>query len=558
MNKFLILFKHELKSQLPRMPRKGRRYDLFGVLLASLVVLFVCAVFSVLLSAIVSTYSTVRIDKVSAPILRSKELINVAYIAVFCSLVCAGLENMRRTLTDRKHRELFLRMPVSSESIVLAKLLTVLVFSYALAFALIATVSVIFYTSSPLPVSFLLRSVAVWVLMPLIAFLVSTLLLVLYIKLVDFISDKYALILIMVTSVLMGAFYVYSRFLSVMQRLIETGSIKYLFNEKFVDTLTSLLKWGYPVSPLSEIALGEEVIIPVLISIALALFAPAFAYLISKTLYTATVYKNDKERSPKGARRDKGAHSTLTSLMIKELICIYRDPKSAFSYLAVAASMPVMVYCSYTLFDSLIRGAIGMVVTFPLATLIVLIFSILTNTFCATNVSRDGAAAMKVKTYPVKASTILLAKVLLCAVVSSLSIAVSIAVLVISGKLAIFDGFALLLIAAAFSMAQIFVATRMDLASAKLSSSLAEMRSANNVTLAKVVTLGILLALLAGMLSVVAYIFSLGSSVSFISELHFTVAHSYVLPAIVSALYLALAIAYYRIGIEKSLDDLSM
>ena len=558
MNKFLILFRHELRSQLPRMPRKGRRYDLFGVLLASLVVLFICAVFSVLLSAIVSSYSVVRIDKVSAPILRSKELINVAYIAVFCALVSTGLENMRRTLTDRKHRELFLRMPVSSETIFLAKLATVLVFSYALALVLIATVSVIFYTSAPLPWTFLLRSVAVWVLMPLSAFLVSTLLLVPYIKLVEFISGKYALILVLVTSMLMGAFYVYSRFLSVMQKLIETGSIKYLFNEKFVNTLTSFLKWGYPVSPLAEIALGERVLLPIALSLVFALLAPISAYLISKRLYTATVYKNEKERTPRGTRRERRAHSTLVSLMIKELICIYRDPKSAFSYLAVAASMPVMVYCSYTLFDSLIRGAIGMVVTFPLATLTVLIFSILTNTFCATNVSRDGAAAMKVKTYPVKASTILFAKVLLCAVVSSLSIGVSIAVLLIFGKLSAFDSFVLLLIAVAFSMAQIFVATRMDLGSARLSSSVAEMRSANNVTLAKVVTLGILLALLAGMLSVVAYILSLGSSVSFIKDLELTVAHSYALPAIVSALYLAFAVAYYLIGIKKSLDELSM
>ena len=60
------------------------------------------------------------------------------------------------------------------------------------------------------------------------------------------------------------------------------------------------------------------------------------------------------------------------------------------------------------------------------------------------------------------------------------------------------------------------------------------------------------------MLSVVAYILSLGSSVSFIKDLELTVAHSYVLPAIVSALYLAFAVAYYLIGIEKSLDELSM
>lgn len=558
MNKFQTLFKHELKSQLPLFNRNGRRRDLFGALLLALVIIFISAVFIMLLSAIVSSYVLVKVDKVSNPILRAKELLNVCYLAVLLALVVAGLENMRRSLTDRKHKELFLRLPLSSEAIFLSKLASLLVSSYALAFILISTVSIVFYTSAPLHWTFFLRSAAVWIFMPVTAFLISTLLLVPYIKLVEFISDKYALLLVLVTSLIIGAFYIYSRFLGAVQSLIETGSIKYLFNEKFVRTLAALLKWGYPAAPYSEIALSTKPLFSIAMVLLFTLLAPVMAYLISKRLFTATIYRNEKPRRPVGTKLSKHKMSPLGSLIKKEFISIYRDPKSAFSYFAVAASMPFMVYCCYTLFDSLLMGAIGMSVKFPLAILIVLIFSILTNTFCATNVSRDGAAAIKVKTYPVKASTILFAKVLLCAVVSSVSIIVGITVLVVSAGLAPLDGLAVAFIALSFSLAQIFVATRMDLGAARLSSSIQEMRSANNITVAKVITLGILLALAAGLLSLVCYVLSLGSSLSSIKDLGLTTAHAYVLPAVISALYLAFAVAYYRIGIDKSLDALSM
>lgn len=558
MNKFLTLFKHELKSQLPLLPRKGRRYDLFGVLLMFLVVIIISAVFVVMLSAIVSSYVLVKVDKVTDPVLRSKELLNVSYIAVLLALVMAGLENMRRSLSDRKEKELYLRLPVTGETIFLAKLSTLLISSYALAFVLICAVSLIFYTSAPLTWTFLVRSFAVWLFMPLTAFFISTLLLVPYIKFVEFISDKYALLLILVTSLIMGAFYVYSQFLGVVQKLVETGSIKYLFNEKFVGTLAALLKWVLPTSAYTTMALGGsavEVIITLLFTLILA---PLTAYFISRKLFTATIYKNEKQRAPHKKRLTKTKISPLMSLVKKEFICIYRDPKSAFSYFAVAASMPFMVYCCYTLFDSLLMSAIGMSVKFPLAILTVLIFSILTNTFCATNVSRDGAAAIKVKTYPVKASTILLAKVLLCSVVSTLSVIVSIVTITIAAGLSFADALVVAFVSITFSIAQIFVATRMDLGGARLSSNLAEMRSTNNITVAKVITIGIILSLVAGLTSLVSYVFSLGSTVSFVKDLGLTVAHAYLFPSAVSTLYLAFAIAYYRIGIGKCLDGLSM
>lgn len=558
MDNFLILFKHELRMQFPLKPQKGKKVDILGSLLSVLMVILIAAVFVILLSTVVSNYVLVKVNKVADPLLRTKELLNLCYTGVLVALVMAGLENMRKTLMEKKYKSLFLRLPVKHQTIFASKLATILISNYILALILIVTINTIFFVSVELPATFWLMTFFIWLFMPMAAFLIATVLLVPYIKMIDFISNKYTLMFVSITAIIMGAFLIYSGFLEVVQGLLETGSIKFLFNEKFITTLQTLAKWTYPANCFADIALGTNLIVSFAVAIGVALVAVFFVYFVSKSLFYATLYKNENRRHGGKKKVQRTVLSPLTTLMKKEFICIFREPKNLFSYFAIAASMPVMVYCCYTLFESLITNTIGMQVNFPLATLIVLIFSILTNTFCATNITRDGAAAIKVKMYPVKASTILLAKVLLCGIVSSLAIVISLIVLASSTTLATGDAIVCAIIAIAFSTAQIFIATRMDLNGAKLTSSLSEMQSASNRTIAKVVTLGIVLALVAGILSVMSYIFSIGDSIDFIAKLGLTKAHAYVLPAMISVIYLGSAIAYYSVRIEKSLEDLML
>ena len=562
MNKFSILFKHELKMQFPLRSRSGKKRDVFGTLLSALMIILISAVFVILLSTVVSNYVLVKVNKVADPVLRAKELLNLCYTVVIVILAFVGLENMRRALTDKRYKELFLRLPVKQETIFASKIATLLISNYLLAFVLILTVDLIFYFSAPLPSGFFAMLPVVWVLMPMVALLIATILLVPYIKLIDFIGNKYTVMLVSVTALIMGAFFLYSYFLKVVQSLLETGSIKFLFNEKFINAMQSLSEWTYPANCFASLALLDNVLSSLAICVAVAAVAVVMVYFVSKKLFYATLYKNEIKRKSFRIKEQKKAHKPLVSLMKKEFICIFRSPKNLFSYFAIAASMPVMTYCCYTLFESLIKNtigeAIGNAVSFSLAVLVVLIFSILTNTFCATNVTRDGAAAIKVKMFPVKASTILLAKVLLCVIVNSLSIIVSLTVLALSTSLSVTDAIICAVIAMAFSTAQIFIATRMDLNGARLSSSLAQMHSLSNRTIAKVVTLGILLAIVAGILSVVSCVFSFGSAIPFIAELGLTKTHAYLFPSIVSVIYLGAAVAYYGFRIDKSLDGLSL
>ena len=453
MNSFLILFKHELKTQFPLKPQKGKRIDVFGTLLVVAMIALIAAVFIALLSNVVENYALVKVNKIADPLARTEEMLSVCYLVIIGALTLAGLENMRRTLTEQKYKEIFLRMPVKHEDIFFAKLLTLLISNYALAFLLIVSLNLIFYLSTPLSPSFWLMSVFVWLFMPMVAFLLSTLLLIPYIKVMEFISSRYAVLFVTVTILVMSAFLVYSRLLGAVQSLLETGSIKYLFNEEFINTLASLLKWGYPANCFAGIALSRRLVLSFAVAIGLSAVAIVSVYLISKRLFFATLYKNEAKRG--FVRRKEAARKLppLIALMQKEFISILREPKNLFSYFAIAASMPLMVYCCYTLFASLILNMLGMRVDFPLALIVVLIFTILTNTFASNNVTRDGAAAMKVKVFPVKASTILLSKVLLCDIVSSLSVIASVITLAVSSSLGFVDSLVITLIAIAFSTA---------------------------------------------------------------------------------------------------------
>ncbi len=541
--------------QFPFKPQKGK-FDLLGSILSLLTTAIVVVIFVMLVSSIVENYVVVEINKVPAPLERGKELLNLCYAAIILATSAVCVVKMRNTLTEKRDKALFLRLPVSQQTLFMSKLCTLMIWNYVLAFVLMGSVNVIFFLALKPAAIFWFYSFLAWLFLPMTAFLIATALIVPYIKFMDFISNKYSLIFLLLSVLLIGAFLLYSGLLGVVQSLLETGSIKFLFNERFIVTLQGLLKWTYPANCFASIVLGQNVWISLLIVVGIALVSVGVVYFVSKKLFYATLYKNDEGRRVGKKHTEFTPLHPLLSLIKKEFVSIFREPKHLFSYFAIATAMPVMVYCCYTLFDSLIQNALGFHLNFSLALLVILIFSILTNTFCATNVSRDGRAALNAKLFPVKPSMILLAKVLFCDAVSSLAIILSAIVLGCATTLSAGDAILCAIIALIFSIGQIFIATRMDLNHAKVGASPIEMEKHSNRTVAKVVFLGLFLALALGMISLFISVFATATQIEFIANLRLQTWYAYALPALGSALYLGAAVLYYTIGLNESFDRL--
>jgi ABC-2 type transport system permease protein len=534
---------------------KKKRFDIVGVFLSAFITLAITAVFIYLISAVADGYAAVKINKLNDPYARSLELLNVIYLFAIGAVALLALEKARKSLTRKEDRYVYLRLPVKPRTIFISKFAALLLWTFSCAALIIIPVNVIFYIVLSPPPIYWIYTLFILILLPLVSFSAATLLLIPYIAVMNFIKDKYALIFIILTAIIIGAFAVYSKILGTVQSLVETGSVKFLFNARFVETLQKILKISYPANALASLALGQRVARSLLLSLLFVAIGIAFSMAIDTALYHITLYKNEGRAKIGRRRRTYTKHGVFASLLHKEFISVFRNRKHLFSYFAIATAMPVMVYCCYTLFESLISNAIGLQVNFSLALLVLLIFSILTNTFCATNITRDGLVALKSKMFPIKASTQLLAKVLFCAIVSSAAVIVSVIVLLFAG-LSVWEGCLCGVVALAFSTAQIFIATRMDLNHAKVSASPYEIERINNRTISKVVVLGLILAIILGVLSMALFIFARMNTIGFIASLNLKTWYAYLIPVIGGLLYLGFALFYYLHKLEKSFEHM--
>lgn len=538
MSSFQTLFKYEFKRQFSL---KKVKTDILGNILSILISLSIIIIFAFLCSNIVFNYTSIKINKIEDPIERSRELLCLFFLGIMAVMSILGLEQMRKSLSSSKDKVILLRLPVKPQTIFLSKLAVLMIWNYLVGFLLIFPIALLFYLAIDISFIYWLKVIFVWLILPLVSFLLSCLLIIPYILVIDFIKKRYILVFISLSGILILGFLLYSKMLNVFQGLLETGSIKFIFNEGFTKILKKFLKYGYPANCFSSLILGKNIGKSILIMILSAVLSVLGIYYVTKELFFVALYRTNTKTVMRRNTSFK-ERSPLFALMKKEFIMVFRTPSYVFSYFAIAASMPIMCYCCYKILNSLIVNTIGISASFALALIIILVFSVLTNTFCATNISRDKAAMISTKTYPIKASKILLAKILFCSVTNVLSLIMSVFILIIFTSLNKWDGLICLIIGLMFSTAQILLSTKMDLNHTKPSFDEIEMESISNKTISKVVTLGFVLALFIGTIAFV--IMALSSTNSFVKiKIHKSLA--YILPVLLSCIYLGLSILYY-------------
>jgi len=556
MKEFLILFKHELKMFFPFFTKKRKKHDLIMWLISIIFTIALATVCIIFLSKIVNSYVDARLDKEFNPIARSAEILNVMYCFIIFVMTILTVQKMHNTITSQKDKEIYLRLPVKQQNLFLSKMATLLIWNYILGLFLIVPVNIIFYLAVKPTFTFFIKTIAVYLLMPIISFFFASIILVPYLKLLEFLKNKYTLIFIILSFILICSFLIYSKFLNILQQLIQTGSIKFLFNNSFILKMKRIFLFTFPANCFSNIMVGKKTFLSFLIVFLFVVLAGLVVYFISKKLYYITLYKNNNTNKNFKYSNRFTQNNTMISLLKKEFISVYRDPKYLFSYFTIAVSMPAFVYCCYTLFNSLIINAFGMEMAFSLALSVLLVFSILTNTFCASNISREGLSFLNLKTYPVKQSKILFSKVLFCAIVSSVSIIISSLVLIGATGLTIFDGIICCLVVTLFSFAQILISTRIDLNHAQISESVQEREKVNGKTITKVVLIGLVVALAMGLLSIIIFIYSKTKMTKYVKLLRVGFAFSYIFPIIIAIIYFIFAVFYYRHKLEKSFNNL--
>ena len=535
---------------------RGKRFDLFGAITSLLFTLAIAGIFGLLVYSIADGYLDIKINKISDPIARAHELLNAVYTIIMVALGIMCLEKMRSTLARSSDIPIFLRLPVKNSTIFRAKFTALLLWTYVAAFMLIVPVNAIFYFVLGAGNEFLVNTVIVYLLLPMVSFLLATLLILPYMIIIKFLSTRYFLSFLSLSILVVGAFFVYSGVLDVLRGLFETGSIKFLFTTEFVDVLMGAKVYTYPANALASLLLGIDMQKSILISVGFAVAALLFTFLITGALYRLVLYRNRDGRKSRSRFTFGFKRGVTSSLLRKEFVTVYREPKYLFSYFAIAFAMPFMIYCCYTLFETLIFNALGRGFEFSLALLVVLVFGILTNTFCATNITRDGKSALKATSFPVKASKLLFSKVLFCSIISSLSVVGSVAMLYFTVGMTPLNAAVTCVIGLVFSFSQILIATRTDLNCAVVDASPEEVARTSDRTIAKVVSIGLFFAVIIGLVTFFASVFA-GTAPAFLKGFEVKEVYVYFIPAIIALIYFGASLVYYLVNIEKAFSKLT-
>ena len=127
--------------------------------------------------------------------------------------------------------------------------------------------------------------------------------------------------------------------------------------------------------------------------------------------------KKQKKQKSKLIRR-----SAFKSIIVKDLLNIYREPGYVFQYLLLPIMMPFMILLYNQLFSSIDTNVLGGQLIVGANVMLIILLSTLSNVMSSTGFSRAGKNAYLVKVTPVSYKEEVISKIMMNVVISSISI----------------------------------------------------------------------------------------------------------------------------------------
>lgn len=538
MREFGVLFFRELREK--RAAWKPRRENIWSTLFNLVLTAAVLAVVIVVFRYFLETYLKVKIGYTDAKAVREREALTFVYALACAVTTISGIFKINRSITSSKGMNVLLLLPVRRQTIFLSKL-AALFTDFALTSLLtVLPLTTVFAFVAGRGFGFFALSIFGALVCALFSFALAALLALPAHFLTKLLSRNYLVLTIVFTALVAGAFLVYSQILSLLKGLLETGRIRFIFNESFLNAVAILRKIFFPGNVLADFTLGNGRWLNLVWALLAAAGSVAVVCLAVRWLFGLVA--NNRLSGGKEFRRVARVsrpHSPLAALLKKEFVTILRTPSFAFQFFAVTLVLPLMVYVTATLLDSLARELIFVDVGFEIALLCTAMFSVLTNTFCATNISREGKSFSATKILPVNSRLLVWSKVLLCGIVSLASILFTNILLAVLGVVNLWQAGMCFLITGSLSVGMICLATRRDLNQPDFGGS-------NNRAVTFVVFWGLVASLVTGALSLFCAMFFRAKYANSVGTI-ITVCVLFVL----AVLILVLSVLYLNRGLDR-------
>lgn len=538
-----ILLKKEISQKISGLKNKSK--DVFGIILNVLIIAFLVGVFVFAFSYFVKTYANVKIGYFANVKDRVFEIITIFYFLLITLLTIIGISKLSKNLIEAGDMSL-LALPVTPFQIFISKILGTYLNLAFTSLTLSLSVYIIVVVQGLLPVGAIFAGVLFSLLVPIIALGLASFLTIPYYFIKKWLSHHFVLQLIFYIVVMAGLFIVYSLFLSFVKGLIESGQILFFFNEATVLFISKVCKFLVPSNLFASIIMGKNVAANIIfVLLFLLAFVGIYLYFgrfIFKLVRQNKISKKDDFILRKKIKKQR---SLTFALICREFVNVLRTPKLAFSYFAIVASLPLMVLVTSGITISMMRELTMLNCDFEIVLCSLCMFSVLLNSFCVNNISRDGKFFNLLKTFPISPKRVVFSKILFCFITSMTSILFSGILVLMYNYVSPLKALVCVVICAGINFAVICIATRKDLNTTKEKIEDENPASGNFLTFWGLV--------LSAGLTVVSFVMSIYLQTRF--SLYVSSAFTCITLVAISALAVGVALLYLLKNLNKKLEE---
>ncbi len=505
MKTVLLLLKKDRQIFLSENFNGNRRHDVFGALSTIILLALLYGTFIYVFYHFARFYMSATFEVQGAERARAFELTTFVYAAMLLINIFVGVKQIYSALVSSNDCDVLIYQPISQQHLFLYKLIKIYIGQIVSTLLVLLPSAIVIDVLSASVGGFCYYLTVVFhlLLCPLLGCAIAALFTVPFNGIMRFVQRKFVLHLILYVIVLALGFWLYGMFLSVLTDLIQTGELLYVLDSSTVNAVAAVAAKFYPVKFFSNMLFGQNVAVSLLSVLGICAVAGVVTYFVIRAMYFK-VLQQKLEGDIKIFRKKKSVakiHSPLAALVKKEFLIILRTPTYAFAYFATTFTLPFMVYVCANLMRSMVATLPNVALIncdFEIAIFVIAMFSVLTNTFCTSNISRDGKMFSMLKTMPVDGYLVVKAKLLFCSVVSVASVLVSCIVLLCVSYLNWWQALVIFAVASLLDIAEVAFATKRDLAKPHLPQNDRDEVTEDNNNVSAVTLLGLVCAVFLG------------------------------------------------------------
>lgn len=450
-------------TELLSFTKKEKKTDILGIIL-SVFILATCLGFGIFIyQKLIGVYLNIKIDNVVDLTARKYELLTITYFVIIIVGALGCQSELGKALFEKEDLKIYTSLPVKNKDVFIAKMIMIYFKQLLITTAVVLPINITFSIMTELTLSYIFSSLLLCIFIPIVNLSIAGVICLPIYYLKRIISNKYLVLLLVSTAVISLLFWGYSSVLSFFNKMLTTGEISFFFNEKTMNVIMSTVKWLYPANTLAGMLLGINAYknFGIFIGIVVLCFAIGMGTIILLFNKAIQLRYNPKDFGLKIKPSGK-LNNTFTALLKKDFLTVYKTPSYATLYFSMALIMPIMTYFCMKLGQLLITNLIYLNCNFELGLGLTVLFGVLTNSFCATNVSREGKTFFLLRTMPVSLKTFMLEKVSFSMIVATISILVNCILLLVLGYVNVYQTLFIFVVASIIAYAQICFATRLD------------------------------------------------------------------------------------------------